>query len=130
MAEWSKFLVSGARHFDGMCSNPTSVMLHYYKLQVLLSWKQFENNKQHSFNCIGRMAKWSKSHSCHATLLKIKSFDCQKTIENYKQHTLNCITVLTILAGWPSGLRRCFQVPVISMAWVRIPLLSCHIITS
>ncbi len=27
-------------------------------------------------------------------------------------------------AGWPSGLRRWFKAPVISMAWVRIPPLS------
>ena len=38
--------------------------------------------------------------------------------------------VLTILAGWPSGLRRLFQEPVISMAWVRIPLLSCYTVTN
>ena len=25
------------------------------------------------------------------------------------------------LVGWPSGLRRWFKAPVISMAWVRIP---------
>ena len=84
MAEWSKALVSGTSHFDGVGSNPTPVMVHCYKLPVLLSWKQFENNKQHSFKCIdyiGRIAEWSKSHSFHAILLKTKSSDCHQTIE-------------------------------------------------
>ena len=71
MAEWSQVLFSCARHFDGVGSNPTLVRLHCYKLTVLLPNYQFENNKQHSFNCIGRMAEWSKSHYCDATLLKI-----------------------------------------------------------
>ena len=64
MAEWSKVLVSGTSHFDGMGSNPTLVILHCYKLTVLFGKKQFENNQQHSFNCIvfiGRMAEWSKA---------------------------------------------------------------------
>ena len=83
MAEWSKGLVSGARHFDGVGSNPTAVRLHFYKLTVLLANYHFENNKQHLLNCIdyiGRIAELSESHSCHATLLLIKSSNCQKTI--------------------------------------------------
>ena len=31
----------------------------------------------------------------------------------------------TLLVAWPSGLRRWFKAPVISMAWVRIPPLPC-----
>ena len=60
MTEWSKVLVSGTSHFDGVGSDTTSVMLHCYKLTVSLARKQFENNKQHTFNCIdyiGRMAE-------------------------------------------------------------------------
>ena len=34
MAEWSKALVSGTSHFDGVGSNPTPVMLHCYKLTI------------------------------------------------------------------------------------------------
>ena len=63
MAEWSKVLVSGTSHFDGVGSDTTPVMLHCYKLTVLAAEKQFENNKQHTFNCIDyicRMAEWSK----------------------------------------------------------------------
>ena len=60
MAEWSKALVSGTSHFDGVGSNPTSVILHCYKSTVLTARTQFENNKQHTFNCIdyiGRIAE-------------------------------------------------------------------------
>ena len=32
-------------------------------------------------------------------------------------------TVMCQVVAWPSGLRRWFKAPVISMAWVRIPLL-------
>ena len=42
MGEWSKALVSGTSHFDGVGANPTPVMLHCYKLTILLSWKQFK----------------------------------------------------------------------------------------
>ena len=62
MAEWSKALVSGTSHFDGVGSNPTPVMLHCYQLKVLLAYNQFRNNKQHPFNCIdyiGRKDDWS-----------------------------------------------------------------------
>ena len=71
MAEWSKALVSGISHFDGVGSNPTPVMIHCYKLTVLLANNQFNNNKQHTFkfiHYIGRMAEWFKSHSCPAML--------------------------------------------------------------
>ena len=71
MAEWSKALVSGTSHFDGVGSDPTPVKLHCYKLTVLLANNQFNNNKQHTFKCIhyvGRMAEWFKSHSCPAML--------------------------------------------------------------
>ena len=51
MPEWSKALLSGTSHFDGVVSNPTPVMLHCYKLTVLTTKKQFENDKQHTFNC-------------------------------------------------------------------------------
>ena len=43
-----------------------------------------------------------------------------------------CKPLRTKQVGWPSGLRRWFKAPVISMAWVRIPPLpkvfffSCH----
>ena len=87
MTEWSKALLSGTSHFDGVGSNPTPVMLHCYKLTVLLPYNQFENNRQHPFNCIdyiGRIAEWSECHSCHATLLQIKSFSCKKHFENNK----------------------------------------------
>ena len=83
IAEWSKALVSSSSHFDGVALNPTPLILHCYKLTILLAYNQFENNKQHPFNCIhyiGRMPDWSKSHSSHATLLKIKSFNYQKII--------------------------------------------------
>ena len=62
MAEWSKARVSGTSHFDGVGSNQTPVILHCYKLTVLTAKTQFENYKQHTFNCIdyiGRMAEWS-----------------------------------------------------------------------
>ena len=61
MAEWSKVLVTGT--FDGMGSDKTPLMLHCYKLTVLAAEKQFENNKQHTFNCtdyICKKAEWSK----------------------------------------------------------------------
>ena len=32
-----------------------------------------------------------------------------------------------IVVGWPSGLRRWFKAPVISMAWVRIPPLPVNL---
>ena len=44
MAEWSKALVSGTSHFDGVGSNPTPVILRCYKLTVLLANKQFHND--------------------------------------------------------------------------------------
>ena len=74
MAEWSKALVSGTSHFDGVGSNPTPVMLCCQKLTVLTAKKQFKNNKQHTFNYIdyiGRMAEWSK-----ALLSGTSHFDC------------------------------------------------------
>ena len=37
--------------------NPTPVILHCYKLKVLTAKKQFENNNQHSFNCIDYIAR-------------------------------------------------------------------------
>ena len=52
MAEWSKVLVSGTSRFDGVGSDTTLLMLHCYKLTVLAAEKQFENNNQHTFNCI------------------------------------------------------------------------------
>ena len=61
MAEWSKVLVTDT--FDGMGSDKTPLMLHCYKLTVLAAEKQFENNKQHTFNCtdyICMKAEWSK----------------------------------------------------------------------
>ena len=97
MAEWSKVLVSGTSHFDGVGSDTTLVMLHYYKLTVLAAEKQFEDNKQHTFNCIDyicRMAEWSKaliSGTSHFDgvgsnrtpvmrhCYKLKVFICQKT---------------------------------------------------
>ena len=52
MAGWSKALVLGTSHFDGVSSNPTVVMLHCYKFKkVLTTKKQFENDKQYIFNC-------------------------------------------------------------------------------
>ena len=78
-----------------MGSDTTPVMLHCYKLTILLATKQFENNKHYTFNCtdyIGGMAEWSKplvsgtSHfdgvSSNPTLvmlqmLKINSFNCR-----------------------------------------------------
>ena len=104
MAEWSKGLVSGATHFDGVGSNPTPVMLHRYKLKVLLSWKQLENNKRNSFYCIGRMAKWSKSYCCHATLFKLKGLTPRKQFKNYKQHTFDCIDYIRRMAEWSKAL--------------------------
>ena len=63
MAEWSKVLISGTSHFDGMGLNPTPVMIHCYKWTILSAKTQFENNKQHALNFIdyiGRIAEWSK----------------------------------------------------------------------
>ena len=60
MAEWSKALVSGTSHFDTVGSNPTPVMLHCYKLTVLLARKQFENHQQHTFNCIDYICRKAK----------------------------------------------------------------------
>ena len=37
MAEWSKALVSGTSHFDGVGSYPTPVMLYCYRLTVLFA---------------------------------------------------------------------------------------------
>ena len=51
MAEWSKAMVSGTSHCDGVGSNPTPVMRQCYKLKVFICQKQFENNKEHTFNC-------------------------------------------------------------------------------
>ena len=42
MAEWSKALVSCTSHFDGVGSNPTPVMPHCYKLNVLTAKKLFD----------------------------------------------------------------------------------------
>ena len=113
-------LVSGTGHFDGMGSNPTLVILHCYKLTVLFGKKQFENNQQHSFNCIvfiGRMAEWSKAlvsgtshfdgvgsnptsvmlHNYKSTVLAARKRINSKIINNIPS------TGVTILAGWPSG---------------------------
>ena len=62
MAEWSKVLVSGTSHFDGWVRIP---LLSCYTVNSFgCKKKQFENNKQHTFNCIdyiGRTAEWSKA---------------------------------------------------------------------
>ena len=146
MAEWSKGLVSGTSHFDGVGSNPTPVMIHCYKLTVLLADNQFENIQQHTFSCIdyiGRMAEWSEvlvsgtSHfngvGLNLTLVmlhcyKLTVFGCRK--DNSKILNNIASTVLTILALWLSGLSFWFQVRGISMAWVPIPLLSCYTLTN
>ena len=92
MAEWSKSLVSGTSHFDGVGSNPTPVRLHCYKLTVLFGKKQFENNQQHSFNFYTTLLAGSPSglyslvsgtsrfDPVMVTLLQINSFSCEKTI--------------------------------------------------
>ena len=77
---------------------PVTNILHCYKLTVLLACNQFENNN------IGRMAEWSKSHCCHATLLQIKSFNCQKEFENNEQHSFNCINYTGRMAEWSKAL--------------------------
>ena len=62
MAEWSKALVSDTSHVDDVGSYPTLVILHGYKLTILLARKQFENHQQHTFNCVeymGRKAEFS-----------------------------------------------------------------------
>ena len=93
MAEWSKALVSGTSHFDGVCSNPTPVMLHCYKLTVSTANKQFENNEQHTFNFIdyvGRMAEWSTALvSCTSHFHGIGSNPIPVMLHCYK------LTVLT-----------------------------------
>ena len=98
MAEWSKALVSGTSHFDGVASNPTPVMPHCYKLAGFSCKRQFQNNKQHTFNSIdyiGRMTEWSKALvSCASHFdgvgsnptpimphcYKLTVFGCKKTI--------------------------------------------------
>ena len=122
MAQWSKVLVSGSSHLDGVGLDTTPVMLHCYKLTVLAAGKQFENNKQHTFNCIDyvcRMAECSKaliSGTSHfdgvgsnptpvmSHCYKLKVFICQKN----NSLIINKIpsTVLTTLAGSLTGLRR------------------------
>ena len=88
MAEWSKALVSGTSHFDGLGSNPTPVIPHCYTLAGFAAKRQFENNKQHTFNgndYIGRMAELSKALVSDAsykytTLLQINCFTCLQSI--------------------------------------------------
>ena len=62
LPEGRNVLVARTNQSQGGCSNPTPVMLHCYK-KFYLPKRQFENNKQHTYNgidCIGRMTKWSK----------------------------------------------------------------------
>ena len=87
MAEWSKALVSAARRFDSVDSNLTPVGLHGYKLTVLLANNQFENNKQHTFNCIhciGRMAEWLSPTPVMLRSYKLKALTAIKLVENNK----------------------------------------------
>ena len=121
MAEWSNALVSGTHHFYGVSSNPTSIMLHCYKSTVLSTKKQFENNKQHTFNCIDcidSMSEWSKAW------IRIPLLSCY-TITNQHfylpRNNLRIIsnipsTVLTILAAWLRGVRHWLHVPIIPKA--------------
>ena len=118
MPEWSKALVSGTSHFDGVGSDTTPVMLHCYKLTILVAMKRFENNKQYTFNCtdyIGRMAEWSKalvSGTSHFDgvgsnptpvmlhCYKLTVLAAEKQFENNKQHTFNCIDYICRMAEW------------------------------
>ena len=58
---------------------------------------------------------------------KLTVFGCKK--DNSKILNNIASTVFTILALWLSGLSFSFHLPGISMAWVPIPLQSCHIVT-
>ena len=103
-------------------------------LTVLAAEKQFENNKQHTFNCIdyiGRMAEWSKALvSGTSNFDGVGSNPTPVALHWYKLTVLTTKKQLTIFIGWPSGLRCWFQVLVISMPWARIPLLSCYTVTN
>ena len=145
MAEWSKVLVSGTSHFDGLGSNSTPVMLHCYKLKVFIcrnNSKIINNIPSTGIDCICRMAEWSNvliSGTSHfdgvcfnLTPVMIHCYkwtilSAKKQFENNKQHTLNFIDYIGMS---PSGLRCCFQVLVMSYSWVRIPLLSCYTVTN
>ena len=118
MTEWSKVLVS----------NPTLVMLHYYKLTVLLAGKQFENNKQHTFShtdCIARIAEWS-----NAPVSGTSHFD--RVASNFTPVMLHCykLTVLLAYNQFENNKQQQFQVPVISMTWVPIAGLSRYTVTN
>ena len=102
--------------------NPTAVMPHCYKLKVFICQKQFENNKQDTFNCIdyiGRISEWSKAlvsgtsrfdgvglnptpvmlHCYKLTVLTAK-----EQFENNKQHILNCIDYICKVGEWYQSL--------------------------
>ena len=88
------------------------------------------------------MAKWFKalvsgtSHfdggGSNPTSVMLHCHKLTVLLPKHNSKIINSIpsTVLTILAGWLSSIRRCFQVPVISMAWLGIPLLSCYTVTN
>ena len=146
MAEWSKAMVSGTSHFDGVGSNPTPVRLHSYKVTVLPGKNNlFENNQQHIFNCIEyicQMAEWFKvlvSGTSHfngvgsdttPVMLHCYKFAVLPGKNNLKKINNISLTVMTIFIGWLSSLRCWSQVLVISMAYVQIPLLSCCTVTN
>ena len=94
MAEWSMALVSGTSHFDGMGSNCTPLILHFYKLTASLAKNQFENIQQRTFNCIdfiGRMTERSQ-----ALVSGTSHFD--DVGSNPRPVTLHCYK-LTVLAS-------------------------------
>ena len=110
---WSMAMVSGTSRSYGVGLYLTPVMLHCYKLTPLSPKKQFENNKQHTFNCVdyigslaeGRnalVARTNQSEGIYSNPTPVmlhcyKNFylpkDSSKIINNIP------ITVLTVLAG-------------------------------
>ena len=138
MTEWYKVLASGTSHFDRMGSDTPPVLLHCYKLTILLATKQLENNKHHTFNClyyIGRMAKWSKALVSGTSLFDgVGSNPTPVMLHCYKLTVLTTNNNSKIINNIPSTvidyICKMAEWSVISMACVQIRFLSCCTVTN
>ena len=114
---WSMALVSGTSRFYGVGWQLTPVMLRCYKLMPLSAKKQFENNKQHTFNCIdyigslpvGRNALVARTNQSEGgcsdptpVMLRCykKFYLPKRQFENNKQHTYNGIDCIGRMTKW------------------------------
>ncbi len=147
MARWSKAMFLGTSHFGcvGSSQTPFILLKCLYKgivASILNSctWYFLTLSMPLIIRHTGRMAKWSKvlvfgiSHyGCvgssptpvillkflYKLLLQVFWTPAHVIFEHHP-----CHWSWNIQAGLPSGLRRWFETPVTSVAWVRVQLLS------